>query len=227
MNCSLFVKNGPCFAGLGQGGAGFTSFTIASPTGEGITRARHVHPRAAVHAGGLLQDHIDELGRVDRAGGVHAEDGMLRRAEAAAGAARGRDRQGSGRRWWPSTRHGREKGTWWFSRRARKRRRRTRTGGSIRRMRRSSESWTPSMRGLRGWHQGRAPVTLARVVANVVSTEKHAALQGTEDPGGAARGPGGKAERQGPGCCRRGAGGDRGPGAGGRRGRLGPHGHRG
>jgi acyl-CoA reductase-like NAD-dependent aldehyde dehydrogenase len=40
MNCSLFVKNGPCYAGLGQGGAGYTSFTIASPTGEGITRAR-------------------------------------------------------------------------------------------------------------------------------------------------------------------------------------------
>ncbi len=40
MNCSLFVKNGPCYAGLGQGGAGFTSFTIASPTGEGMTRAR-------------------------------------------------------------------------------------------------------------------------------------------------------------------------------------------
>ena len=40
MNCSLFVKNGPCFAGLGNGGAGFTSFTIASPTGEGLTRAR-------------------------------------------------------------------------------------------------------------------------------------------------------------------------------------------
>ncbi|MGA2481259.1 MAG: aldehyde dehydrogenase family protein [Spirochaetia bacterium] len=40
MNCSLFVKNDPCYAGLGQGGAGFTSFTIASPTGEGITRAR-------------------------------------------------------------------------------------------------------------------------------------------------------------------------------------------
>jgi acyl-CoA reductase-like NAD-dependent aldehyde dehydrogenase len=40
MNCSLFVKNGPCFAGLGEGGAGFTSFTIASPTGEGVTRAR-------------------------------------------------------------------------------------------------------------------------------------------------------------------------------------------
>ena len=40
MNCSLFVKNGPCYAGLGHGGAGFTSFTIASPTGEGLTRAR-------------------------------------------------------------------------------------------------------------------------------------------------------------------------------------------
>ena len=40
MNCSLFVKNGPNFAGLGQGGAGYASFTIASPTGEGMTRAR-------------------------------------------------------------------------------------------------------------------------------------------------------------------------------------------
>jgi propionaldehyde dehydrogenase len=40
MNCSLFVKNGPCYAGLGAGGAGYTSFTIASPTGEGLTRAR-------------------------------------------------------------------------------------------------------------------------------------------------------------------------------------------
>jgi hypothetical protein len=40
MNCSIFVKNGPCYAGLGHGGAGFTSFTIASPTGEGLTRAR-------------------------------------------------------------------------------------------------------------------------------------------------------------------------------------------
>ena len=41
MNCSLFVKNGPCVAGLGYGGAGYTSLTIASPTGEGITRARN------------------------------------------------------------------------------------------------------------------------------------------------------------------------------------------
>jgi len=40
MNCSVFVKNGPNFAGLGEGGAGYASFTIASPTGEGMTRAR-------------------------------------------------------------------------------------------------------------------------------------------------------------------------------------------
>jgi acyl-CoA reductase-like NAD-dependent aldehyde dehydrogenase len=40
MDCSIFVKNGPCFAGLGQGGAGYASFTVASPTGEGVTRAR-------------------------------------------------------------------------------------------------------------------------------------------------------------------------------------------
>jgi propionaldehyde dehydrogenase len=40
MNCSIFVKNGPCYAGLGQGGAGYCSMTVASPTGEGVTRAR-------------------------------------------------------------------------------------------------------------------------------------------------------------------------------------------
>jgi len=40
MNCSLFIKNGPNYSGLGFEGAGFTSFTIASPTGEGMTRAR-------------------------------------------------------------------------------------------------------------------------------------------------------------------------------------------
>jgi acyl-CoA reductase-like NAD-dependent aldehyde dehydrogenase len=39
-DCSIFVKNGPHFAGLGGGGEGPTSFTIASPTGEGMTTAR-------------------------------------------------------------------------------------------------------------------------------------------------------------------------------------------
>jgi len=37
INTSIFTKNGPFFAGLGEGGEGYTSFTIASPTGEGLT----------------------------------------------------------------------------------------------------------------------------------------------------------------------------------------------
>ncbi|MBT8083237.1 MAG: aldehyde dehydrogenase EutE [Gammaproteobacteria bacterium] len=37
INTSIFTKNGPFFAGLGQGGEGHSSFTIASPTGEGLT----------------------------------------------------------------------------------------------------------------------------------------------------------------------------------------------
>ncbi len=40
MNCSIFVANAPNYAGLGEGGEGFTSFSIASPTGEGLTRPR-------------------------------------------------------------------------------------------------------------------------------------------------------------------------------------------
>ena len=39
INTSIFVKNGPSFAGLGMTGEGYTSFTIASPTGEGLTTA--------------------------------------------------------------------------------------------------------------------------------------------------------------------------------------------
>lgn len=38
---AIFVKNGPSYAGLGLEGEGFTSFTIASPTGEGLTSAKH------------------------------------------------------------------------------------------------------------------------------------------------------------------------------------------
>ena len=37
MNTTLFVKNGPCMAGLGLGGEGFLSYSIATPTGEGVT----------------------------------------------------------------------------------------------------------------------------------------------------------------------------------------------
>jgi len=40
-NTSIFVKNDCNLAGLGLGGEGYTSFTIASPTGEGLTTAVH------------------------------------------------------------------------------------------------------------------------------------------------------------------------------------------
>jgi acyl-CoA reductase-like NAD-dependent aldehyde dehydrogenase len=40
MNCSILVANGPNYAGLGEGGEGFSSFSIASPTGHGLTRPR-------------------------------------------------------------------------------------------------------------------------------------------------------------------------------------------
>jgi len=39
MNTSIFVKNAPSYTGLGYNGQGFTSFTIATPTGEGLTSA--------------------------------------------------------------------------------------------------------------------------------------------------------------------------------------------
>jgi propionaldehyde dehydrogenase len=37
---TIFVKNGPSYAGIGLGGEGHTAFTIAGPTGEGLTSAR-------------------------------------------------------------------------------------------------------------------------------------------------------------------------------------------
>ena len=37
LDTTLFVKNGPCMAGLGLGGEGYLSFSIAGPTGEGVT----------------------------------------------------------------------------------------------------------------------------------------------------------------------------------------------
>ncbi|CAN5398177.1 aldehyde dehydrogenase EutE [soil metagenome] len=39
-DCSIFVKNGPSTAGLAVGGEGYISYSIASPTGEGITTAK-------------------------------------------------------------------------------------------------------------------------------------------------------------------------------------------
>jgi propionaldehyde dehydrogenase len=37
---TIFVKNAPSYAGLGFGGEGYTTLSIATPTGEGLTSAR-------------------------------------------------------------------------------------------------------------------------------------------------------------------------------------------
>lgn len=37
---TIFVKNGPSYAGIGVGGEGHATFTIAGPTGEGLTSAQ-------------------------------------------------------------------------------------------------------------------------------------------------------------------------------------------
>ena len=40
LDTTLFVKNGPSMAGLGLGGEGYLSYSIATTTGEGITNPR-------------------------------------------------------------------------------------------------------------------------------------------------------------------------------------------
>ena len=53
-NVSIFVVNAANVAGLGAGGEGYTSFSIASPTGEGLTRPRSFsRERRMTVAGGL------------------------------------------------------------------------------------------------------------------------------------------------------------------------------
>jgi propionaldehyde dehydrogenase len=51
---TIFVKNGPSYAGIGVGGEGFTTFTIAGPTGEGLTSAKSfTRRRRCVLVGGF------------------------------------------------------------------------------------------------------------------------------------------------------------------------------
>ncbi|MHB9008688.1 MAG: aldehyde dehydrogenase EutE, partial [Limisphaerales bacterium] len=40
LETTLFVKNGPCVAGVGNGGEGYANFSIATTTGEGICNPR-------------------------------------------------------------------------------------------------------------------------------------------------------------------------------------------
>jgi len=51
---TIFVKNAPSYAGIGAGGEGYTTFTIAGPTGEGLTAAHSfTRQRRCVMADGL------------------------------------------------------------------------------------------------------------------------------------------------------------------------------
>ncbi len=40
LDTTLFIKNGPCMTGLGLGGEGYLSYSVATPTGEGVTNPR-------------------------------------------------------------------------------------------------------------------------------------------------------------------------------------------
>jgi aldehyde dehydrogenase len=52
----LFIKNGPCVAGLGGGGEGYANFSIATTTGEGIaTPATFTRKRRCVMVNNLNQ----------------------------------------------------------------------------------------------------------------------------------------------------------------------------
>ena len=54
METTILVKNGPSYAGIGIGGEGHVTFTIAGPTGEGLTSARSfARNRRCVLVGGF------------------------------------------------------------------------------------------------------------------------------------------------------------------------------
>ena len=54
LQTTIFVKNGPCYNGIGYEGEGYTCFTIAGPTGEGLTSAKDFcRKRRCVLSGGF------------------------------------------------------------------------------------------------------------------------------------------------------------------------------
>ncbi len=55
MNCSIFVANGPNYSGLGAGGEGFATMSIASPSGDGMTRPRTFSRERRVTVVGALR----------------------------------------------------------------------------------------------------------------------------------------------------------------------------
>ena len=85
MNCTIFVANGPNFAGLGEGGEGFTSFSIAvadrrrpHPAADVLARAAHHRRRRA--ADRLMEPAIGLLEFESIARGIEAGDAMAKRS---------------------------------------------------------------------------------------------------------------------------------------------------
>jgi aldehyde dehydrogenase len=55
MNTTLFVHNAPCTAALGVDGPGYLSFSIATPTGEGVTTPLTFTRERQISIGGALR----------------------------------------------------------------------------------------------------------------------------------------------------------------------------
>ena len=55
MNTTIFVQNAPCFASLGSGGPGFLSYSVATPTGEGVTTPLTFTRQRSITIGGALR----------------------------------------------------------------------------------------------------------------------------------------------------------------------------
>lgn len=55
MNTTLFVQNAPCTASLGVGGPGYLSYSIATPTGEGVTTPMTFTRERQIVVGGALR----------------------------------------------------------------------------------------------------------------------------------------------------------------------------
>jgi aldehyde dehydrogenase len=55
MNTTLFVQNAACAAALGTGGAGYLSYSIATPTGEGVTTPLTFTRERQLTIGGALR----------------------------------------------------------------------------------------------------------------------------------------------------------------------------
>lgn len=55
LNTTLFVHNAACSAALGMGGAGYLSFSIATPTGEGVTTPLTFTRERQISIGGALR----------------------------------------------------------------------------------------------------------------------------------------------------------------------------